>query len=865
MLTLKNVYKVYENGTVAVRNVSAEFPSCGMVAIIGTSGCGKSTLLNLLSNNDIQSKGQRLYNGKDYLEYERAVLLKDFAIVHQDFKLIENLTVYQNIKIGYELSNNVIDNDFILQTAKKLDIENILDEKVYSLSGGQQQRVAIARAVVRQPKVIFADEPTGNLDSLNSENVYSILKELSKEILVVIVSHDIEVSKFADRIIEMDNGKILRDCAIEDYNQIQAESSTEKSLPNAEILNVDLYEKPKKKSIEKENKNKKPSKISSKSIFLSTKGKSKTRKKQGLSSNSIIGLTLAFNNKGIVKKIVLLIIAVFMLMLIFFTTTVVFSSQEAAFCNSMKNNKIPFVEMDIYSREFLFNTEHNNKVQEYLKNATGADAVPFSYTFLHRYLGDIEPADDVNISAEIEQMHLPSCHTVYVDDENELGLKIIKGRAPKYNVDGPDEIAISKTFYDYFMYVKRFKNYEEQIVDFGKRDLLGSYIEEFRFTITGVFDDLNEFGLKMDMENVDLYDYNHLVYTIIRPKAALTETIDLYSQAAKVSLYNISYGIGMTAGFYYMAPNNKSLRKYYYNCSKLQNELEPNEVYVSSMFASDYSMGMGKDLQVGDTIKFDFIERGFNLGGQFVKNMLHQNLQFIVKDIEDGLDGYVPIVMNEQVYNSLISPYFDGIQGFAINSKYISPKFIRNIRQYIYNEISPDIAEIVKNDWQHYQFSVDFKMAKYMGNEEYYNDVADIARFYIGVPLCIIATAVLVIIICVLMSDMVKEKGREILILRSLGTTYTGIWKIFGLVTIITIAVLLVLGCSLGIGLIYGLNVLWMYAGNYNYYLQIFYVSPLSIFTMLLAVTSICGFALWYSLHKYNGKNLRKLFQKQKK
>lgn len=92
-------------------------------------------------------------------------------------------------------------------------------------------------------------------------------------------------------------------------------------------------------------------------------------------------------------------------------------------------------------------------------------------------------------------MKLSSCHTVYVDDENELVLKIIKGRAPKYNADGPDEIAISKTFYNYFMYVKRFKNYEEQIVDFDKRDLLGSYIEEFRFTITGVIDDLNEFGL----------------------------------------------------------------------------------------------------------------------------------------------------------------------------------------------------------------------------------------------------------------------------------------------------------------------------------------------------------------------------------
>lgn len=215
MISLKNVYKVYENGTVAVRNVSLEFPRIGMVAIVGKSGCGKSTLLNLLSNNDQPSKGALLYEGKPYGEYGRDVLIKDFAYIYQDFKLIDNLTAYQNIRIGHELANKDIDNDFMLAIAEKLGISKILDEKVYSLSGGQMQRVAIARALARRPKVIFADEPTGNLDSKNSVKVYELLKEISKAILVVIVSHDKSISTYADKMIELHNGRVVGETAAE--------------------------------------------------------------------------------------------------------------------------------------------------------------------------------------------------------------------------------------------------------------------------------------------------------------------------------------------------------------------------------------------------------------------------------------------------------------------------------------------------------------------------------------------------------------------------------------------------------------------------------------------------------------------------
>ena len=234
MLKLNNVYKIYENGTLAVRNASLEFPGYGLVAIIGSSGCGKSTLLNLLSNNDIPSKGELLYNDIPYNKVDKDILNKDFAIIYQDFKLIENLSVYQNIMLSHELSNKDIDKDFVLSVADKLGITEILDEKVYSLSGGQQQRVAIARAVVRRPKVIFADEPTGNLDSENTNKVYEILKELSKEILVVIVSHDKAISQYADRMIEMQNGKVIGDYK-GDFTKIIERDKVEREVLDTEI------------------------------------------------------------------------------------------------------------------------------------------------------------------------------------------------------------------------------------------------------------------------------------------------------------------------------------------------------------------------------------------------------------------------------------------------------------------------------------------------------------------------------------------------------------------------------------------------------------------------------------------------------
>ncbi len=867
MIKLANIYKVYENGTVAVRNVSLEFPSCGMVAIVGSSGSGKSTLLNLLSNNDLPSKGELIYNDKRYSDYTKDILLKDFAMIYQDYKLIENLTVYQNIKIGQELATKDFDNDYILSVADKLGLTQILDEKVFALSGGQMQRVAIARALVKKPKVIFADEPTGNLDSQNSENVYQILKELSKDILVVIVSHDKAIANYADRVIETQNGKVINDCTGEEYNKIIAEKALRELNNTTERL--DLGEDKNKNntiSIKPKKKNK-PSKIGSKSVFSYKKGKNKARKKQGLSLNSTIGLTIAFNNKDIAKKVVLFVFTIIMLAAIFFTSAMVFSSQESMFCRVMKQNDVPLVTMNIYSRNYNLSPEEYGKIQDFVKQKTGTDMVPVTNeSVLHYMFNKIRPVS----ASEEDKVPITYNNTLYADDMKDIGVKMLMGEAPKINSEGQDEIVISKSMYNYFKDIKKFKNAEGEIVDFGERALIGDYIKEFRVKITGVFDDKNDIEFVNCPDYFELYLYNDLPFTIIRPKAALKDNQSLNSGISKICLYNPSYGLGFMSGYFYdFCANNSNVKKYYYDYDWLKDDLAKDEIYVSSSFKSYYEWNSDRTLSVGDTLTFDLVRNDYSTGFFRVDETFKSNLTFKVKgifDIFENTNRYRnDIVINEELFDEYVNPYFDGVEQYAIKSEVFTPKFMKELRNFIYTELSPKLSEIVANDWQHGDFCVEYGMPKYNGNYEYDNDITDLARFCIALPLIVLATISFGLLLVVLISDMVNGKGKELLILRTLGAKPNDLWNLFAGVALVILAVQLIIGCLAGVGLIYGLNKMWTKLLHASTFVKYFYVSPLSILLMAFVVVAVSGGIIWYNMKKLCGKNYRKLFQKQKK
>ena len=229
MLELKNVKKIYETkaGEVhALNGVSLTFPSTGMVFITGKSGCGKTTMLNVIGGLDGIDEGEISVLGKDFSSFtpsEYDSYRNTFiGFIFQEYNLLPEFTVEKNIKIAMELQGRVANEEEFNALLEKVDISELKHRKPSELSGGQRQRVAIARALVKEPRIIMADEPTGALDSNTGIQVLETLKKLSKEKLIIVVSHDIELSeRYADRIIRLVDGEVAEDVIFTE-NQVEA-------------------------------------------------------------------------------------------------------------------------------------------------------------------------------------------------------------------------------------------------------------------------------------------------------------------------------------------------------------------------------------------------------------------------------------------------------------------------------------------------------------------------------------------------------------------------------------------------------------------------------------------------------------------
>ena len=220
-VALEKIFRTEEVETLALNKVSIEVKEGEFVAIMGPSGCGKSTLLNILGLLDNPTSGEYYLNGIEvsrYTEAQRTKLRKGIiGFVFQSFNLNDELNVYENIELPLLYMG-------VSATERKKKVQEAMErmaivhrEKHFpqQLSGGQQQRVAIARAVVANPKLILADEPTGNLDSKNGQEVMNLLSELNKEgTTIVMVTHSQHDAGFASRIINLFDGKVVTETLI---------------------------------------------------------------------------------------------------------------------------------------------------------------------------------------------------------------------------------------------------------------------------------------------------------------------------------------------------------------------------------------------------------------------------------------------------------------------------------------------------------------------------------------------------------------------------------------------------------------------------------------------------------------------------
>ena len=226
MISLQNISRIYYKNkkketpedVIALDNISLTLPNQGFITVVGPSGCGKTTLLNIIGGIDTPTSGDMIvdnmstknFKTSDWDSYRN----EKIGFVLQNCYLLPHLTIKENVAIKLQISNRKYQNidELVDNALKSVDLYERRNEKPKNLSGGQKQRVAIARAIVGEPVVILADEPTGALDSKTGQQIMELLKKLSKDHLVVMVSHNKEYAQtYSDRIIELKDGQIISD------------------------------------------------------------------------------------------------------------------------------------------------------------------------------------------------------------------------------------------------------------------------------------------------------------------------------------------------------------------------------------------------------------------------------------------------------------------------------------------------------------------------------------------------------------------------------------------------------------------------------------------------------------------------------
>jgi macrolide transport system ATP-binding/permease protein len=233
MIELKNISKIYRMGNInvpALQNISLKIEDGDFIAIMGPSGSGKSTLLNVLGCLDIPTSGQYLFDGINVSEFSESQLARirneKIGFVFQTFNLLPRLTALSNVELPLIYAGNHRERkEASAQALSAVNLKDRAHHRPRELSGGEQQRVAIARALANQPAIILADEPTGNLDSKSGREIMSILTELHKKgITIVLITHDDSVASYARRIIRLKDGQIVEDKRTSDTKEVSPTS-----------------------------------------------------------------------------------------------------------------------------------------------------------------------------------------------------------------------------------------------------------------------------------------------------------------------------------------------------------------------------------------------------------------------------------------------------------------------------------------------------------------------------------------------------------------------------------------------------------------------------------------------------------------
>ena len=800
MIKLENLSKVYNKGEQAVKaldNVNLTLSDSGFVFVVGKSGCGKSTLLNLIGGLDNVTEGDIVCDGNHLSELKREEL-DDYrnaylGFVFQDYCLIEDLTVFQNIGVALDVKGEKLTraqkNERIENALKSVDLDvKIKNRAIKQLSGGQKQRVAIARALIKNPKLILADEPTGNLDSKTSKTILKLLKTLSQDRLVVIVSHNQDDAlTYADRIVTLSDGQVISDV---ERSGIDTEELTlvegVLTLPNSKALT--------KEQIDKINENLSDNKI--KKIeqhgdgFKKTEENERAGKKipiraKKISFGSSMRLAGYFLKKRIFAGLVTVVaVATLVFVLGMCQFLLQFDTANAIYTSMQENNEQSLMlhkgyfdeEGELVSNKYIY-TEADDiqkfKDAGYTGNIYELYRNPFSFK---NYAS--EGTTIVAGTSNISGIYINETYGTLVCDEGYLNKTFGYGGEIELIVGSLDERACGIVSPDYVAdsvlsaRPTQFSSYEDLLdrLVCERRYVNGVFKTDYKEKYADLFQYIKDVAIGLDRKADEDFFKNKQAQFIyeIQTCYGLAYSVNLdFGEAIK----DINYIDHTACTFYEFKTEDFSISgdKFiaYRGFGRSDLGLGPNEIALEYDIFND---------MVGETLGVTFTEETYKY---FRPITLTLNKY-------DGVDEKNPVFSQEVTIAKLLPPTYTDITNKTSRSFFFGEDIFKNVHNYaqgVYGLFLDDASQLdtIYETIETNAFNVNSKVYKYI---HIVGEIVDIFENLFNIILTGIA-AVCVILLINYSYGNIKKRNYEIGVLKALGSSTKSVSFIFSLQTMI--------------------------------------------------------------------------------
>ncbi len=506
MLEIQNLKKTYKNTSSthdALRDINVKFGNNGLVFLFGSSGAGKSTLMNIMAGLDTYDSGEVIYNGTDIKSMSQSkrdiYRSKEIAIIFEKNNLIDRLTVEENIKVAVELSGLKVEMSEINNALKTVKLDGFQKRKINELSSGELQRVEIAKILVVKPKIIFADEPTANLDAENSKIFWEALKEYSKKALVVCVAHSKEiVEKFADRVIQIKAGQIVSD------------SYYSKTLDKKDAA-----------------------------LFTSTKRKKEEEKinnRSNLSFKSSARIGLKFLNKSKLKLVSMFVLISLTLMMFAISYLVSIFDSSYALAKATINQGQKYIVFENQTKDEI----SKDTQQNIFSNSVDNELYKLYSTEMYLKFLNREQTKITGIMEVFQEEN---------SDTNKIGQKVLYGKYPT-SLDTKTKIAISDYLAKQMLIngTKYFEGSEENYLDISKRmqDVIGKTIEisDNKYEVSAIYETNYSTFTNQDLMvkkgcEEDFNYYNQTTYSVIH--TAPSKSIEIIKNVQETKNIQFSF------------------------------------------------------------------------------------------------------------------------------------------------------------------------------------------------------------------------------------------------------------------------------------------------------------------------------------